>query len=270
MNLLEKKMVSILADLKENHEVIGVKAEFEAEGTRIEEAIRLKEVVSKAGLDLTIKIGGCEAIKDLYESRVIGVSKIVAPMIESPFALQKFIKAAKMAFPVEEFKETKFFINIETIAAYNCLNEIIAAKEVVDLDGIIIGRGDMAESIGLTRNDINSDKIFEMTSEIIKKSKEKSLICGIGGGVSADSLPFLNKLPVGPDFFETRKVIFKFPDATKKDAVKGILKAVGFELMWLKNKQNYYYSIYKEDADRIATLENRYQKSIVEAGGIVE
>ena len=62
MNLLEKKMVETLIDLKENHHVVGIKAEFEAEGTRLEEALRLKEVVTRAGLDLAIKVGGSEAI----------------------------------------------------------------------------------------------------------------------------------------------------------------------------------------------------------------
>ena len=36
MNLLEKQMVETLIDLKTNHHVVGVKAEFEAEGTRLE------------------------------------------------------------------------------------------------------------------------------------------------------------------------------------------------------------------------------------------
>ena len=44
VNELERKMVEQLQDLRENHHVIGVKAEFEAEGTRLEEAMRLKEV----------------------------------------------------------------------------------------------------------------------------------------------------------------------------------------------------------------------------------
>ena len=102
MNELERRMVQQLQDLRENHHVIGVKAEFEAEGTRLEEALRLKEVISEAGLGLTIKIGGCEAVRDMYESRVIGVDRIVGPMVESPWALHKFVEACKMAYPAEE------------------------------------------------------------------------------------------------------------------------------------------------------------------------
>ena len=82
MNTLERKMVNLLRNLKENHHVVGVKAEFEAEGTRIEEALRLKEVLMKVDLGLTLKIGGCEAIRDIHEARVIGVARIVAPMIK--------------------------------------------------------------------------------------------------------------------------------------------------------------------------------------------
>ena len=125
MNLLEKKMVSVLADLKENHHAVGVKAEFEAEGARLEEALRLKEIISKAGLDLTIKIGGCEAIKDMYDAKTIGVSAIVAPMIESPYAAKKYLQAVKTVFSEEERDAIKFLINIETKYGFNYLEEIL-------------------------------------------------------------------------------------------------------------------------------------------------
>ena len=104
MNNLEKQMVDALKDLRDNHHVVGVKAEFEAEGTRLEEALRLKEVVTKAGLDLTIKIGGCEALKDMFDARSIGVKRIVAPMIESAYALSKYLKSAHLAFPQDELR----------------------------------------------------------------------------------------------------------------------------------------------------------------------
>ena len=118
MNALENKMLDVLKDLKEHNHVIGVKAEFEAEGTRIEEALRLKEVVTKAGLELTIKIGGCEAIKDMYDARAIGVTNLVAPMIESPYALKKYLLSVKNTFPQDERKDISFLINIETVNGY--------------------------------------------------------------------------------------------------------------------------------------------------------
>ena len=39
MNLLELNMVDALKDMNENHNVVGVKAEFEAEGTRLEDRL---------------------------------------------------------------------------------------------------------------------------------------------------------------------------------------------------------------------------------------
>jgi 4-hydroxy-2-oxoheptanedioate aldolase len=271
MNNLEKKMVEVLTDLREKHHVAGIKAEFEAEGTRMEEALRLKEVITKAGLDLTIKIGGCEALKDMYDARSIGVARIVAPMIESPYALKKYLAATKMVFPEDERKNILFLINIETIDGYNNFDRILSLKEVEGLDGVVLGRVDMTGSMGLTREDINSDKIFEIAKSLFARAKKHNLQCVIGGGVSAASLPFFRNLPDGIlSYYETRKVIFKCPEALNKNADKGILKAVGFELMWLKNKRDFYGMIYEEDRHRIDMLQSRYDKLIKEAGGMYE
>lgn len=264
-------MVDVLKDLKENHHVVGIKAEFEAEGTRLEEALRLKEVITKAGLDLTIKIGGCEAIKDMYDARSIGVKRIVAPMIESQYALKKYLSAAKKIFPPEELKEISLLINIETLQSYNNFDKMLELPDLDQLDGIVLGRVDMTGSMGLTREDINSDQIFNIAENLCIKAKQKSLECVIGGGVSAQSLPFFKRLPEGTlDRYETRKVIFQCPAALNGNADKGILKAVGFELMWLKNKRDFYGMIYIEDEQRIKMLQTRYDKLITEAGGLYE
>ena len=267
MNNLERQMVDVLHDLKENHFVVGIKAEFEAEGTRLEEASRLKEVITRAGLDLTIKVGGCEALKDMYDARSIGASRIVAPMIESPYALKKALSAAKMVFPSEERNQVALLVNIETKLGYDHFDEMLALDNISELDGIVLGRVDMTGSIGLTREDINCDQIFDMACDMFTKAKKKGLKCVIGGGVGKESLPFFNRLPKGLlDSYETRKVIFKCPEAMQENAPVGILKAVGFELMWLKNKRNFYGAIYTEDEHRINMLERRYKKLIEEAG----
>jgi hypothetical protein len=268
MNILERKMVDILQDLKKNYHVSGVKAEFEAEGTRLEEALRLKDVVSSAGLPLTIKVGGCEAVKDMYDARVIGVEKIVGPMIETPYALKKFVQSANMAFPKGQGETAAFYINIETISGYNNLDAMLESEAIKGVGGVVVGRVDMTGSLGMSREDINSDRIFEIVKNILAKCRAKGLECMIGGGVSAHSLPFFKRLPAGHlSKYETRKIIFKCPGALDDKAPQGILKAVGFELMWLKNKRDFYGCIHSEDSKRIEMLEARYKKLIEEAGG---
>lgn len=271
MNELERRMVAQLQDLRENHHVVGVKAEFEAEGTRLEEALRLKEVISVAGLGLTIKVGGCEALRDMYESRVIGVDRIVGPMVESPWALHKFIEACKMAYSEDERDQVRFCVNIETITGVDNFGAMLDMPDVADLDGIVLGRVDMSGSMGLTRDDVNSDAVYDVAERVFLQAKGHALECAIGGGVSADALPFMRRLPVGSlDRYETRKVIFACPNGLGTDADKGILKAVGFELMWLKNKRDFYGRIFEEDRVRIEMLQGRYDRLIEQAGGMYE
>ncbi len=271
MNSLELKMVDTLKDLRENHAVIGIKAEFEAEGTRMEEALRLKEVITRAGLELSLKIGGCEALKDMYDARSIGAARIIAPMIETSYALKKFIQASKLAYPAEEHANTEFGINVETIQTVENLDDILASSAAAELDFVVIGRVDLSGSMGLDRESINADKVFDTVYAICDKCQSAGMQVGIGGGVSADSLDFFRNLPKDSlSYYETRKVIFSVPQALENTAPAAILKAVGFELMWLKNKRNYYGAIYEEDAQRIVLLEKRYKNMIVAAGGKYE
>jgi len=266
MNMLEKKMLESLNDLRENYNVIGVKAEFEAEGTRKEEALRLKEIVTKANLDLTIKIGGCEAVKDTLEAKVIGVRAIVAPMIETAYAMKKFVKTVRFAFDEDEISDVDFLINIETKTGFSNLDEIIDSPEFDFVSGVVLGRVDMTGSMGMSRSDIETDPIFDMADKISLRMRERGKKFVVGGGVSANSIPFFKKLNGRLDKYETRKVIF---DARKclasENVADGLIKAVGFELNWLKNKRNFYGMIHKEDAARIEMIEARYMKLLERA-----
>jgi 4-hydroxy-2-oxoheptanedioate aldolase len=261
MNPQERKMVQLLADLKKNHNVVGVKAEFEAEGTRLDEAMRLKDVSAAAGLGLTIKIGGCEAVKDMLDAISLGAQRIVAPMIETPYALHKFIKAARTVYK-NMLDHVDLLINIETITACENFDKFLQLPEIEFLKGIVIGRVDMVGSLGMSRDAINSRDVLDISLNVAAKAKQFGLEVVVGGGVSVDSIPFFRAFPeTHLDRFETRKIIFGCPEAldNKEDA---FLKAVEFELMWLKNKKAHYGAIADEDNERIAMMEARYKKAI--------
>lgn len=261
MNTLELQMVELLCDLKQHYHVIGIKAEFEAEGTRIEEAMRLKDISSKADLPLSIKIGGCEAVKDMFDVISLGAQSIIAPMVETPYALQKFIRSAQFVYG-DRLDQIELLINVETKTAFANFSDMLAVPEIKFLNGIVIGRVDMVGSLLLDRDQINSQPILEIGLALAAKAKENGLSVIIGGGVSVDAIPFFKAFPPGHlNRFETRKVIFNCPAAIHNPE-EAFIKAVQFELMWLHNKRNYYRAIAREDDERILLMENRYKTSL--------
>lgn len=262
MNSTETKMVNILKELKQKYYASGVKAEFEAEGTRTEELMRLKEICLASGASLTLKIGGCEAVRDMYDARAIGVDYLVAPMVETAFSLQKYLRAVDSVFPADEQKNVEFLVNIETLKAVENFDKMLEIPEINKLDGVVIGRVDLTGSMGLDRKSVNSDKIFELTSQVLIKAKQKGMVCVVGGAIAVDSIPFLRRMPAGMlDRYETRKMCFLAEPALNDGPETGISKAVEFELFWLLNKRDYYKSISEEDNKRITMLEDRFQKS---------
>ena len=260
MNNLEYQMLSTLKLLKEEYGVVAVKAEFEAEGTRIDELLRLIDIVRKAKLKLGIKIGGCEAMKDLMECKQIGVDYIIAPMVETHYALKKFIDAKNKIFNQEEKKFTTFLINVETEQTFHNIDKIseVAKNFKNEIQGYVFGRVDYSLSKNLSRDEINSDIVLNDVLKVSSICKNLNMDLVVGGGVSIDALEFLKT--VRDSFlsrFETRKIIFS-ADALDKNLNKGMLEAVKFELLWLKNKKNYYGTIFNEDDKRIEMLEKRW------------
>ena len=59
--------------------------------------------------------------------------------------------------------------------------------------------------------------------------------------------------------FETRKIIFSADALYLEKISTGLLKAVEFELMWLKNKREFHEMIFGEDKNRIDMLELRWK-----------
>lgn len=254
MNTTEKKMLEILCELRDEHNVLAVKAEFEAEGSRTDELVMLNEIVFRANMKIFIKIGGCEAVRDLDQCRLLGASGIMAPMIETPFAMTKFVSAAKKVYG-DRMESIEWIINAETKTCYEQYDNILKVGEGF-LNTVSIGRVDLSASMGLTRVDINSEQVFNITYDMAKRAQEKGFIVGFGGGISFDAIPFIIKMYPVIHKFETRKIVFKAAD-NEKTLKNGLLKSMEFETLYLRNKCNFYGRMANEDRARLEMLFKR-------------
>jgi hypothetical protein len=261
MNHYEKKMLEILRQGKEEFGVLATKAEFEAEGTRTDELLRLLDIANKADVGLALKVGGCEAIRDMLEAKQFGVRYIIAPMVETPYALSKYIAAKDKVYSPEEQEDVCFLFNLETITAFENLEPMLAlASGQPGCDGVVFGRVDFSGSIGTGRDGIESERVTASVETAARACLEYGLQFVVGGAVSIDALANLQRFKaVHLTRFETRKVVFTGAALDSPNLSQALRQAVHFELLWLLNKREYYGLMHREDQTRIELLESRWK-----------
>ena len=265
MNTLETKMYDFLVDLKENHKISGIKISFEDEGLTGKMAQIITSIAFKAGVHVSMKIGGCEAKRDMHDAKVLGVDKIVAPMIETPYALKKFVEATHSIYSDDERQNTKFMVNIETIGGYNNLKEMMQIPEAKEILGITLGRVDFSGSLGKDRSFVNSAEMEQYALHMAEIARANGKKMCIGGGVSAASLDFFRRLPTDVlASFETRNIIFDAQYSLNDPKIEhALVKAQGFELAWMQRKKEFYGQLSNAETKRIEMITERYNNSVI-------
>ena len=125
-----------------------------------------------------MKIGGPDARNDISKSLEIGCAGIIAPMVESPFGVYKFVNAVEDVAGIDLVNKIILSINLESITAYQKLPDIISTDEMRKINEVVIGVSDLARSVGKPTNDIYVLNIIE---EMINKLKETSKLVRVGG-----------------------------------------------------------------------------------------
>jgi len=257
-----KKILRQLKELKKLG-VVGIKKSLEDEGASFKEIIIMRKITKKTNLKLNVKIGGCEAKNDIYFCKDIKTDSIVAPMVESSYALKKFLQISKMG------PKIPLLINVETITAIQNLSSMINnKKEFKNLSGIVLGRSDLAGSLGLEKKDVNSKKIFNLLLKVfkkIKRQKKGNFIIKMGGSLTRESHDFIAKLYEKKllDSIETRNVEIRLNKKILSNLENIIEKAFKFEIEWLKEKLNLIKSKnrnqlkYSQDNLRIMEIKKR-------------
>ncbi len=257
MNKLEYQILDSLKELREKYGTYGIKAEFEAEGARMDELIRLRELVLRAELKFIIKIGGCEAVHDMNQCKLLGANGIMAPMIETPFALKKFHSAAVRVYG-EDMEDIEWIINAETKTCLQNFTEILKVGNGF-LNTVTVGRSDLSASMGIERTEIESDAVYDATRKLVSLAKTAKLTTNFGGNIGIESVPFIINMSDITDRFETRKVVIPMCNDSNK-VKQAICSALSFELKYLLNKQNYYSTMSLEDEQRIRRMQHQLSK----------
>lgn len=250
---LKNEIRESLKRLRDDYGVVSIKAEFEAEGSRKDELIMLRDFVEIAGLGMIIKIGGCEAVHDLDQCKLLDATGVMAPMIETPFAMDKFRNAFIKVYGDDNNVER--IINAETKTCLQNFDEILKHGDNF-LTGVTVGRSDLSASMDISRKDIESEPVFNATKEFVTKARARGLTTNFGGNIGVESIPFIIKMSSYIERFETRKVVISKSD--NPEFLKNVIvNALNFELLYLKFKSNYYMSMAAEDSARIKRLQSQ-------------
>ncbi|MCK9429853.1 MAG: HpcH/HpaI aldolase/citrate lyase family protein [Candidatus Omnitrophica bacterium] len=246
-------LIKQLEQLSNRYNIIGIKQSFEDEGVLLNDVITMRRITELCGLELFVKIGGCEAKSDINNCVQLGVDNIIAPMVETPFALKKFIDYAK------QFNTTKLYFVCESKTTVLNLSNIIDSESVDYLTGIIIGRSDLTKSLGLSKSTVDGNIINAIVTSTLLKLKNTNLQVTLGGNISSKSIDFIKEL-YNLNYLhniETRNVVIKLNKHNVECLDEVLQQVLNFEIDWLKYKSQVGERNQKELSERIELLKQR-------------
>ena len=180
-------------------------------------------------------------------------------MIESEFALEKFVESIISNTNDQDRSAIDFFINIESKSAIQNLDKILSSPSSKLLKGIVVGRSDLTKSFGYGKQDVNSKEICEIVENTFKEAKSFNFNTIMGGNIGHSSTRFIEGLVADNllDKIETRNVIVDLAKSGTKDMDDLIKNALLFESQWMQYKAQFYNNIGESYIKRSKTIIDR-------------
>lgn len=165
--------------LREDSGLRSMKTGTEVEDMSFSEISLLREI-SQDIVPLYVKIGGPEARNDIRNLIRIGVDGIIAPMIESPYALKNFMTTLHEILTEQSAAGIEAGINLETITGYRQMHEILSEPLASQLHQVTAARTDLSGSLGLHPDD---DRILAICEDIVQTCRAQGLVTSVGGAI---------------------------------------------------------------------------------------
>jgi len=200
--------------------IISLKGEFEAEGLSRDSVAAEAAFAVRNGLPYLVKIGGCEAKSDMRFLMMQGIRSVVAPMIESAFAMSKY----QDMLPEGAFDHVG--VTIETVDAVERIDAILDAG--VKLNEVTVGRSDLTASYG--GKDVNGAQTVAMVKTVARAARERGMPTTMGGSVNAKTFDLLRQDAELRDLVtcvETRKCVMKVDSFLERGALEAAFAVEG-------------------------------------------
>ncbi|MBZ8179880.1 aldolase/citrate lyase family protein [Oscillatoria salina] len=246
-------LTAMLKLMNSQYGLYALKAGTEWEDMNYSEIDYLYRIGQKE-IPIFVKIAGSEARTDLRHLRAIGVNGILCPMVESEYALEKFVITTQKAYEESEINPT-LAINIETIQGYHKLDEILNSPYFKEIDTVVIGRLDL--SLSMQMNNVDNPEVVQITQDLANQVRRLGKHVSVGGFVNPNSAVSLQKFNI--DRLSTIHTMFDLNRVT--DVTASIWKGIEFEIAYYQslieinpNRQEFYQS-------RIATSQAKLDKA---------
>ena len=235
-----------LSFLKRNHGLVGIKGGTEVEAQTFDEIWFMRRI-SKGIVPLTVKIAGPEARNDIEFMLAAGVDCILAPMVESSYSLKNFV--GTMA-ALDKKGQSELAVNIETITAWNNLEEMFDSPAFSAIRQVTVGRSDLSGSMG---QDVDDPEVIQITRAIVEAANKRGKRTSVGGQVSTENAELVQQ-STGADTINSRHMAV---DLAKAGIRENVAEALLWEREYYLALKEYFPSRKTFYLDRIASIEQR-------------